>query len=50
MLDRGEIVVSVDRHLTLVLAEIKEWVGGSRIVIKGWHHKLLWEAERGDLS
>ena len=32
----------------LVLAEMKEWVGGSRVVIKGRHHKLLREVERGD--
>ena len=24
-----EVIVDVDRHLVLVLAEIKEWVGGS---------------------
>ena len=45
-----EVVVGVDCHLVLVLAEMKEWVRSFQIVIKGWHHKLLWEAERGDLS
>ena len=45
-----EVIVSVDRHLVLVLAEMKEWVGGSGMVIKEWHHKLFREAERGDLS
>jgi len=41
--------VGVDRHFVLVLVEMKEWVGGSRVVIKGRHHKLLWEAKRSDL-
>ena len=44
-----EVIMGIDRHLILALAEMKEWVGGSRVVIKGWHHELLWEAERDDL-
>jgi len=36
-----EVVVSVNCHLVLVLGKMKEWVGGSRVVIKGRHHKLL---------
>jgi len=45
-----EVIVGVNRHLILVLAEMKEWVESSRIVIKRQYHKLLWEAERGNLS
>ena len=44
-----KVIVSVNHHLVLVLAEMKEWVGGSDVAIKGRHYKLLWEAKRGDL-
>jgi len=49
-LTEEEVVIGLDCNLVLVLAEMKEWIGGSRIMIKGWHHKLLLEAEHGDLS
>jgi len=45
-----EVIVGVHCYLVLVLAQMKEWVRGSRIMIKGWHHKLLWEAEHGHFS
>ena len=43
-----EVIMGIDCHLILALAEMKEWVGGSRVVIKGRHHKFLRQAERGD--
>ena len=45
----GGHCVGVDHYLVLVLTEMNAWVGGSRVVIKGRHHKLLREVERGDL-
>jgi len=45
-----EVIMRVECYLVLVLAEMKEWVGDFRIMIKGCHHKLLWEARSGDLS
>ena len=36
-----EVIVGVNCHLVLILAKMKEWVGGSQVVIKGLHHKLL---------
>ena len=40
--------MSIDRHLVLVLAKMKEWVEVFRVVIEGWHHEFLREAERDD--
>ena len=45
-----DVIMGIDSDLILIQAEMKEWVRGSRIVIKGWHHNLLWEMERDDLS
>ena len=42
--------MSVDCHFVLVLAEMKEGVRGSRVVIKGRHYELFSEAKRGDFS
>jgi len=42
--------MSVDRHLILILAEMKKWVEASRVVNEGRHHKLLREVELGDFS
>jgi len=43
-----KVIMSVDRYFVLVLAEMKEGVRGSRVVVEGRHYELLWEAERGD--
>ena len=43
-----ETVLSVDCHLVLKLAEMKERVGGSQVVVKDGHHKLPQETECGD--
>ena len=43
-----KVIMSVDRHFILVLAEMKEGVKGSRVLVEGRHFKLLREAERGD--
>jgi len=40
--------VSIDCHFVLKLAEMKEGVGGFRVVVEGGHHKLFWEIECGD--
>ena len=45
-----KVIMSVDHHFVLVLAEIKEGVKGSPVVVEGRHHDLFQEAERGDLS
>ena len=42
--------MSVDHYFVLVLAEIKDGVKGSPVVVEGQHHDLLQEAEHGDLS
>ena len=43
-----KVIISVDRHLILILAEMKEGVEGSRIVVEGRNHELPREVERGD--
>ena len=43
-----EIVISINRHLVLELAEMQERVGGSRVVVEGGHYKLSQETKRGD--
>ena len=40
-----EIIMSIDRHLVLVLTEMYEGLKDSRVVVKGWHQKLLRKAE-----
>jgi len=44
-----EVIMSVDCHFVLELEKMQEKVGGSRVVVKGWHHKLPWETECDDL-
>ena len=43
-----EVVVSINRHLVLELAEMWERVVGSRVLIEGGRHKFSRETERGD--
>jgi len=40
--------VGIDRYIILVLAEMLDGVGRSRVVFETWHHELLREAMRGD--
>ena len=49
MRERNLLVVSIDRHLILELAEMQEGVRSSQIVAKGRHHELIQETERGEL-
>ena len=41
--------MSVGCHLVLVLTEVLDGVGHSRVVFETWYHKLLEKVVRSDL-
>ena len=43
-----EVVMSIDCHFILELAEMQEEIGGSRVVVEGGHHKFSQEMECSD--
>ena len=43
-----KVIVSMDRHFILDLAEMKKGVERSRVAVEGGHHEFPRESERGD--